>query len=97
VPTTISDRETACSNPAPTAARAPTCRRYASADGRQRTTSSASRKPDVLTYVIGAPATFGFADRNGRPMGDNAPAVMFSMVTNSAHGLQRGCALQLGG
>jgi Domain of unknown function (DUF4331) len=42
--------------------------------------------PDVLTYVIGTPATFGFADRNGRPLGDNAPAVMFSMVTNSALG-----------
>jgi Domain of unknown function (DUF4331) len=42
--------------------------------------------PDILTYVIGTPATFGFAERNGRALGDNAPAVMFSMVTNSALG-----------
>jgi hypothetical protein len=39
--------------------------------------------PDVLPYVAGAPATYGFARRNGRALADNAPEVMFSMVTNS--------------
>jgi hypothetical protein len=38
--------------------------------------------PDVLSYVVGTPATFGFAHRNGRTIADNAPEVMLSMVTN---------------
>jgi hypothetical protein len=29
--------------------------------------------PDVLSYVVGTPASYGFAGRNGRPMADNAP------------------------
>ncbi|WUH95274.1 DUF4331 domain-containing protein [Streptomyces sp. NBC_00433] len=40
--------------------------------------------PDVLSYVVGTPATFGFAARNGRTMADNAPEVMMSLVTNMA-------------
>jgi hypothetical protein len=40
--------------------------------------------PDVLTYVVGTPATYGFATRNGRAMADNAPEAMLSLVTNMA-------------
>ena len=38
--------------------------------------------PDVLPYVVGTPAQFGFALRNGRALADNAPEVMLSFVTN---------------
>ena len=40
------------------------------------------------------PAVFGFARRNGRPLADNAPEVMFSIVVNAAlsDGLHRGTA-----
>jgi hypothetical protein len=40
--------------------------------------------PDVLSYVVGTPATYGFAARNGRPMADNAPEAMLSLVTGTA-------------
>jgi hypothetical protein len=40
--------------------------------------------PDVLPYRIGTPACYGFATRNGRALLDNAPEMMFSLVTNSA-------------
>jgi hypothetical protein len=40
--------------------------------------------PDVLPYVVGTPATYGFADRNGRTLADNAPEVMLSLVINTA-------------
>jgi hypothetical protein len=40
--------------------------------------------PDLLPYVVGTQATFGFATRNGRTMGDNAPEAMLSLVTNTA-------------
>jgi hypothetical protein len=40
--------------------------------------------PDVLPYVVGTPATFGFAIRNGRTLADNAPEVMLSLVTGMA-------------
>lgn len=40
--------------------------------------------PDVLPYVIGTPATFGFAVRNGRTMADNAPEAMLSLVAGTA-------------
>ena len=40
--------------------------------------------PDVLRYVVGTPATYGFAARNGRTLADNAPEVMFSMVLNTS-------------
>lgn len=40
--------------------------------------------PDVLPYVIGTPATYGFATRNGRTLADNAPEVMLSLVLNTA-------------
>lgn len=40
--------------------------------------------PDVLPYVVGTPATYGFAAFNGRTLADNAPEAMLSLVTNSA-------------
>ncbi|MBM9509383.1 DUF4331 family protein [Actinacidiphila acididurans] len=38
--------------------------------------------PDVLPYVVGSPAQYGFAARNGRTLADNAPEAMLSLVTN---------------
>jgi hypothetical protein len=40
--------------------------------------------PDILRYRVGTPASFSFACRNGRCLTDNAPEVMFSLVTNRA-------------
>ena len=40
--------------------------------------------PDVLSYVVGTPATYGFAVRNGRTLAGNAPEVMLSLVLNTA-------------
>ena len=40
--------------------------------------------PDILRYEVGTSAIFGFARRNGRALSDNAPEVMFSIVTNAA-------------
>jgi len=40
--------------------------------------------PDVLPYVIGSPASFGFSGRNGRTLADNAPETMLSMMVNTA-------------
>ena len=40
--------------------------------------------PDVLSYVVGTPAAYGFAARNGRTLADNAPEAMLSLVTNMA-------------
>jgi len=47
-------------------------------------TVAAELFPDVLSYVVGTPATYGFAGRNGRPLADNAPEVMLSLVANMA-------------
>jgi hypothetical protein len=40
--------------------------------------------PDILSYRLGSAANFSFAGRNGRGLTDNAPEVMFSLVTNCA-------------
>ncbi|GAA4560476.1 DUF4331 family protein [Planotetraspora kaengkrachanensis] len=40
--------------------------------------------PDVLRYVVGTPATFGLAARNGRTLADNAPEAMLSLVAGTA-------------
>ena len=40
--------------------------------------------PDVLPYVIGTPAVYGFTGFNGRTMADNAPEAMLSLVTGTA-------------
>jgi hypothetical protein len=37
-----------------------------------------------LSYVVGTPATYGFAVRDGRTLADNAPEVMLSLVVNTA-------------
>ena len=53
--------------------------------------------PDLLPYVVGTPATFGFATRNGRTQADNAPEVMLSLVAGTAvpSGLKPSVAGQL--
>jgi hypothetical protein len=40
--------------------------------------------PDVLPYVVGTPATYGFAGFNGRTQADNAPEAMLSLVAGTA-------------
>ena len=40
--------------------------------------------PDMLPYVVGTPATYGFAGRNGRKLADNAPEAMLSLVLDTA-------------
>jgi hypothetical protein len=40
--------------------------------------------PDVLPYVVGTPATYGFAGFNGRTLADNAPEAMLSLVLGTA-------------
>ena len=40
--------------------------------------------PDLLSYVVGTPATYSFAARNGRTLADNAPEAMLSLVVNTA-------------
>jgi len=47
---------------------------------------SVARKlfPDVLPYVVGTPAAYGFAGFNGRTLADNAPEAMLSLVLNTA-------------
>ena len=40
--------------------------------------------PDVLPYVVGTSAVYGFAGFNGRTPADNAPEAMLSLVTNHA-------------
>jgi hypothetical protein len=47
-------------------------------------TVAAELFPDVLPYVVGTPAIYGFAGRNGRTLADNAPEAMLSLVTNTA-------------
>jgi Domain of unknown function (DUF4331) len=43
--------------------------------------------PNILPYVVGTPAVFGFAEWNGRSLTDNAPNVMFSIAANTPIGL----------
>ncbi len=40
--------------------------------------------PDVLLYEVGTPAAFSFAEFNGRSLADNAPEVMYGLISNSA-------------
>jgi hypothetical protein len=47
-------------------------------------TVAADLFPDVLSYVIGTPAVYGFAARNGRTLADNAPEAMLSLVASTA-------------
>jgi hypothetical protein len=39
--------------------------------------------PNILPYEVGTPATFGFAEWNGRSLTDNVPDVMFSLAANT--------------
>jgi len=39
--------------------------------------------PNVLPYIVGTPASFGFVEWNGRSLTDNAPDVMFSTAANT--------------
>ncbi|MCX8563021.1 DUF4331 family protein [Mycolicibacterium mucogenicum] len=39
--------------------------------------------PNILPYVVGTPAVFGFGGWNGRSLIDNAPDVMFSLAANT--------------
>jgi hypothetical protein len=39
--------------------------------------------PNILPYEVGTPASFGFAEWNGRSLTDNAPEVMFSIAANT--------------
>ena len=47
-------------------------------------TVAAELYPDVLPYVIGTAASYGFAGRNGRTLADNAPEAMMSLVVGAA-------------
>jgi len=40
--------------------------------------------PDVLPYVVGTPAVYGFTGFNGRTLADNAPEAMLCLVTGTA-------------
>jgi hypothetical protein len=40
--------------------------------------------PDVLSYVVGTSAVYGFTGFNGRTLADNAPEAMLSLVTGTA-------------
>ena len=53
---------------------------------RRATVETVAREllPDVLPYVVGTPATYSFAARNGRTMADNAPEAMLSLVSGMA-------------
>ena len=59
-------------------------------------TVAARLLPDVLPYRVGSPAAFSFAGFNGRRLDDNAPEVMYGLVTNSAvpTGLRSSAAAQ---
>jgi len=46
--------------------------------------------PNMLPYVVGTPAVFGFASWNGRSLIDNAPDVMFTLATNTPLSLRIG-------
>jgi hypothetical protein len=39
--------------------------------------------PDLLHYVTGTPASYGFAARNGRTLADNAPEAMLSLALDT--------------
>ena len=56
-----------------------------SSDDPQRygQTVAAALFPDVLPYVIGTPAVYGFTGFNGRTLADNAPEAMLCLVTGT--------------
>ncbi|MFC7218786.1 DUF4331 family protein [Streptomyces polyrhachis] len=40
--------------------------------------------PDILTYTVGTPASYGFAAFNGRALADNVPEAMACLLTGTA-------------
>ena len=52
--------------------------------------------PDLLPYQVGTPAAFSFVGFNGRSLADNAPEVMYGLITNSGFptGLTSGSAAE---
>jgi hypothetical protein len=65
---------------------AATVRRLGTSDRPEAYADAVTQRlvPDTLPYQVGTAAIFGFTDFNGRTLGDNAPEVVFSLVTNSA-------------
>jgi hypothetical protein len=53
----------------------------------------------VAPYVVGTPATYGFAGHNGRTLADNAPEAVLSLVAGTAvpSGLRPSVAKELRG
>jgi len=58
---------------------------YGTADDPQTYGERFARRcfPNMLPYTVGTPASFGFAEWNGRSMTDNAPDVMFTIAANT--------------
>jgi hypothetical protein len=58
---------------------------YGTSDDPQAYAETVARRclPNVLPYIVGTPAAFGFASWNGRSLTDNAPEVMFSIASNT--------------
>lgn len=55
-----------------------------SADPRDYAETVVARMlPQIMPYVIGTSAVYGFAGFNGRALTDNAPDVMFSLASNT--------------
>ena len=44
--------------------------------------------PDVMPYLVGTPATYGFAAFNGRTQADNAPEAMLPSSPAPAHAVR---------
>jgi Domain of unknown function (DUF4331) len=60
-------------------------RAYGTAEDPEAYAAAVVRRflPNVLPYVVGTPACFGFNSWNGRSLADNAPNVMFSIAANT--------------
>ena len=48
-----------------------------------RRKSRSGSAPNILPYVVGTSASFGFIEWNGRSLTDNAPDVMFTLAANT--------------
>jgi Domain of unknown function (DUF4331) len=58
---------------------------YGTAEDPQAYGEKVARRfcPNLLPYMVGTAASFGFAEWNGRSLTDNAPDVMFSIAANT--------------
>jgi hypothetical protein len=72
--------------PTPAGGRPCSCTASGTSDDPQGYGQTVARKlfPDVMPYVVGTPAAYGFVTFNGRTLADNAPEAMLSLVTNMA-------------